>query len=105
MTTNFGLTTFQARRQALINLALKRDPVPIRQKPVVSFDKDLQTKQPTIAELPPTNASVNELPPIDTYNKFISSPSHEIVDELPPVSPIIIIPTSARSISSLSPIA
>jgi hypothetical protein len=104
MTTNFGLTTFQARRKALINLALKKDPIPLRQKPVVSFDKDVPPMSATTGELPSTDAPVNELPPMDTHVKFISSPSHEIIGGLPPVSPIIIIPTSARSLSAMSPI-
>jgi len=87
MTSNFGLTAFQARRKALINLALKKDPLPIRQKPAVSFVED---------------SPVNELPTINTHINVISTP-HVTVDELPPVSPYII-PTSARSISTLSPI-
>ena len=102
MTSNFGLTGFQNRRQALINLALKRDPTPIRPKPNVSFGNHPQPAHTTVDELPPaTDTSVNELPPMNNYISVISSPSHVTVPELSPSSPKII-PTSARSISTNS---
>jgi hypothetical protein len=91
MSSIAGPIAFQARRQALINLALKRDPLPLRQKPAVSFvDEGLSS----------TDGPVNELPPFDTQFN-VRYPSQVVVDGLPTVSPTIKA-TSARTLSTVS---
>ena len=103
MSSKAGGSALQARRQALINLALKRDPTPLRAKPGVSFVNDSLPRNATVNDFPSSDSPVNELPPLDTYNYVI--PSAMTVDELPPLtSSPIIKPTSARSISTISPI-
>jgi hypothetical protein len=103
MASNASAAAFQARRQALINLALKKDPVLIRQKTTVSFAANTPPRSATSNELPSNDAPVNELPPFDTHVNVVSPPQ-VIVDELPPLSPMIK-STSARSLSIMSPIS
>jgi len=103
MAFSAGSAAFQARRQALINLALKRDPIPLRQKPAVSFIDDGSDGHAHMDELPSANGLVNELPPLGTQYS-IRYPSQVIVDELPLASPTIKT-TSARSLYSMSPIS
>ncbi len=93
MSSNRDSAAYLAKRQTLINLALKKDPVLLRPKTGVSFANDS----------PPTDRLVNELPRIDRHGSVISV-SHVPVDELPSVSSIIKT-TSARSISTLSGIS
>jgi hypothetical protein len=110
MSSKAGESALQGRRQALINLALKRDPIQLRAKPGVSFVNDSLPRNATVNDFPSSDSPVNELPSLNTYN--VISPTM-IVDELPPLtsSPMIkptgsplIKPTSARSISTISPI-
>jgi hypothetical protein len=91
MASNSGPAAFQAGRQALINLALKRDPIPLRPKPIVSF----------FDESSPTGTTVNELPQGDPQISVISPPQM-FVNQLPPASSMIK-STRTRSISTLSP--
>jgi hypothetical protein len=90
MATIVAALPYNTRRQALINLALKRDPVPIRQKPVVSFVNDALS----------TDGPINELP---TFNREISfiTPSQLLFDELPTPNTAKK-STSIRSLSSIS---
>ncbi len=92
MASNTGQLAFQARRQALVNLALKRDPIPLLQKPAVSFVADSPPRKNTFEEVTQTGRSVS-----------VMSSRQVTVDELPPITPGIK-STSARSISIISPI-
>ncbi len=90
MATTDAPLPYNTRRNALINLALKRDPIPIRQKPVVSFVSDSQTN----------DGPVNELPSFNREISFIA-PSQELFDELPTTSNVKK-SMSIRSLSSIS---
>jgi hypothetical protein len=91
MASNSDAIAFQPKRQALINLALKRDPIPLRPKPIVSF----------FDESSPTGTTINELPRADPQISVISPPQM-FVNQLPPASSMIK-STNTRSISTLSP--
>jgi hypothetical protein len=104
MASSAGQAALQARRQALINLALKRDPIPLRQKSVVTFVNDPPpAKSDHFERLPRSDSPVNELPSMNTRLSVISTPQI-IIDELPPTSPIVKL-TSARTLSTMSPIS
>ncbi len=102
MAFSAGASALQNRRQALINLALKRDPIPLRQKQAVSFvdGSSIYGGSSLIDEIPSHNGPVNELPKFDTFIGATTVPSMT-VDDLPLASPIIK-PSSARSISSIT---
>ena len=89
MATIVAALPYNTRRQALINLALKRDPVAVRQKPVVSF----------VGDSTPEGA-VNELPSFNREISFIN-PSQVLYDE-PPTTNISRKSMSIRSLSSIS---
>jgi len=94
MSSNSGSAAVHTtRQQALMNLALKRDPITIRQKPNVAFADE--------SPMPPRKDIVDELPTLNAEIHIISS-ARITTAELPPASPIIR-PTSARSLSTISP--
>ncbi|CAF2489389.1 unnamed protein product [Rotaria sp. Silwood2] len=102
MTSNLTQTAFQARRQNLINLALKRDPVQSYPKPVVTFVENVPPTNVNVGELHVTDTIVNELSPVNSHISVISQPQM-VVDELPSATPTIKL-TSDRSISTPSSI-
>jgi hypothetical protein len=93
MDTIAGSIPFQTRRQALTNLALKRDPIPVRQKPAVSFVNDPA----------PTDGPVNELPTVDAQISVIA-PSQSLLDGLPTASSVKK-SMSIRSLSNITPMS
>ncbi len=91
MASNADLQVFSSRRQALINLALKRNPILVRQKSLVSF-VDTPLEKPSIVEKSlPIDGAINELPPFGTNISIISPSFSRTIKS-----------TSARSISHLS---
>ena len=93
---------FRSKKQNLVNIALKRDPNLPRSKPVVSFVDDLPPTSDNTREATTTATLVNESPPFNS-NIDIAPSQLLTVDKFPPVNATIK-PTSARSISSVSPI-
>lgn len=83
MASNKASAAYQARRQALINLALKRDPIPMRPRSVVTFANDSPTTNPPIPNSPPANPPMpDSTPPKKPVHKL--SPITTRVSDLPP---------------------
>ena len=64
MTSKAGLSAYQVKRQALINLALKREPAPItpRSKTVVTFVEDVPSSNTSIQEPLSTSTPIHQHP-------------------------------------------
>ncbi len=102
MTSKVSPTTYQAKRQALVNLALTREPSPLRPKSVFSAVDDSPPRSNIVEVIPLSNLPVNELPSLDKRISIISTPEMTI-NELPPASATTR-PSSAGSTSFIQSI-
>jgi len=101
MTSKVAPTSYQAKRQALVNLALTREPTPLRPKSVFSAVDDSPARSGIVEIIPLSNLPVNELPSLDRPISILPTPQMTI-NELPSLDrPISIISTPLMTINEL----
>ena len=106
MASKFGLSAYQAKRQALINLALKREPAPVtpRSKTVVTFVEDVPSNNTSMQEFPSTSTPIHPHP--SSRRQIITIGSAPVILGSLPITtaPVNELPLCPRHASAMAPV-